>query len=89
MRQVGRAATTPSIQYPVFLTRIDPHRNMARFYVLSIEPTLFGDYAVQRRWGRLGTLGRLRSDLFPDLVSAHARKAQLVRSKCKRGYVEG
>ncbi|POF27784.1 WGR domain-containing protein [Roseibium marinum] len=78
-----------SLRHPVFLTRIDPHRNMARFYALSVEPTLFGDYAVQRRWGRLGTSGRSRSDLFPDLVSAHARKAQLVRSKCKRGYVEG
>lgn len=74
---------------PLLLKRIDPCRNMARFYALSVEPTLFGDYAVHRRWGRLGTSGRSRSDVFPDLVSAHARKAQLVRSKCKRGYVEG
>ncbi|WP_082837329.1 WGR domain-containing protein [Labrenzia sp. OB1] len=66
-----------SLRHPVFLTRIDPHRNMARFYVLSVEPTLFGDYAVQRRWGRLGTSGRSRSDLFPDLVSAHARKGRV------------
>jgi hypothetical protein len=26
----------------ILLTRIDPARNMARFYVLSLAPTLFG-----------------------------------------------
>ncbi|WP_461324638.1 WGR domain-containing protein [Bradyrhizobium diazoefficiens] len=28
---------------------------MARFYVLTIEPTLFGDTALVREWGRLAT----------------------------------
>ncbi|WP_187399200.1 WGR domain-containing protein [Bradyrhizobium paxllaeri] len=31
-----------------------PARNMARFYVLTIEPILFGDSALIREWGRLG-----------------------------------
>lgn len=30
------------------LERRDPARNMARFYVLTIEPTLFGDVALVR-----------------------------------------
>jgi predicted DNA-binding WGR domain protein len=43
---------------------------MARFYVLAIEPTLFGDTAVVREWGRIGSLGRRRLDLYPDTASA-------------------
>ncbi|WP_404513759.1 WGR domain-containing protein [Bradyrhizobium ottawaense] len=37
---------------------------MARFYVLAIEPTLFGNTALVREWGRLGQRGRRRMDLF-------------------------
>ncbi|TYC60063.1 WGR domain-containing protein [Rhodobacterales bacterium] len=71
---------------PVLLTRIDPRRNMARFYALSIEPTLFGDFAVCRSWGRIGTAGRRRLDLFRDLAAARACKLELERTKRKRGY---
>src|SRR5580692_486189 len=45
----------------VVLDRIDPARNMARYYVLSIEPTLFDDSSLVREWGRIGKPGR-RSD---------------------------
>jgi hypothetical protein len=31
-----------------FLTRIDPARNINRFYVVDITPTLFGEWAVLR-----------------------------------------
>ncbi|MGY4437513.1 WGR domain-containing protein [Bradyrhizobium sp. LM2.3] len=41
-----------TVQYLV-LERRDPARNMARFYVLTIEPTLFGDTALVREWGRV------------------------------------
>jgi len=52
------------------LERRDASVNMARFYVLAIEPTLFGDTAVVREWGRIGSLGRRRLDLYPDSASA-------------------
>eukprot|EP01037_Dinobryon_pediforme_P016622 gene16622-16803_t len=39
----------------VALRRIDRDKNMARFYAIAIERTLFGDWAVVRRWGRIGT----------------------------------
>ncbi|WP_346658164.1 WGR domain-containing protein [Bradyrhizobium sp. 138] len=42
-----------TVQYLV-LEPCDPARNMARFYVLTIEPPLFGDTALLREWGRLG-----------------------------------
>ena len=47
----------------ILLERIDPSQNMARYYVLSIEPTLFGDSALVREWGRIGSLGQRRTEL--------------------------
>jgi len=41
------------------LRRIDPNRNMARFYTMSVQPTLFGEWALLREWGRIGSAGRL------------------------------
>lgn len=40
------------------LRRVEPWLNMARFYLLSLEPTLFGETAVMRHWGRVGTRGQ-------------------------------
>jgi hypothetical protein len=31
-----------------FLTRVDPTRNINRFYVVDVMPTLFGDWTVMR-----------------------------------------
>jgi len=39
----------------VLLRRIDPATNKWRFYHLSIEGGLFGDWCLVRRWGRIGT----------------------------------
>ena len=39
------------------LERVEPACNMARYYVLSVELTLFDDAALVREWGRLGSLG--------------------------------
>ena len=46
-----------TIQYLV-LDRCDPTCNMARYYVLSIEPSLFGDATLIREWGRIGRPGQ-------------------------------
>ncbi len=60
---------------------------MARFYRLSLEPSLFGDYAVSRNWGRIGTLGRTRVDLFGDEISALQHFLQMTKRKKSRGYL--
>ena len=31
---------------PIILRRIEPARNMARFYRIQIQPTLFGGFTV-------------------------------------------
>jgi|RhiMethySRZTD1v2_1073278.scaffolds.fasta_scaffold1553572_2 predicted DNA-binding WGR domain protein len=75
----------PRVQLLVF-ERHDPARNMARFYVLSIEPTLFGDAALVREWGRLGTRGRRRLDLFREEAAAREALDVWLARKLQRGY---
>ena len=72
---------------PLHLRRIDPACNMARFYSLEISPSLFGELALVRRWGRIGHQGRQIIELHPDHTSA-ARAFRLFASlKQKRGYM--
>ncbi|CAN7612346.1 WGR domain-containing protein [Aminobacter sp. LjRoot7] len=68
------------------LQRRDPSRNMARFYCLSVEGSLFGDAVLVREWGRIGTLGRRRLDLFASAAQAQEALRLLAASKVQRGY---
>ena len=42
------------------LTRIDPARNIYRFYVVEVMPSRFGDRTVTRESGRRGFPGAVR-----------------------------
>ncbi|WP_265517416.1 WGR domain-containing protein [Nitratireductor luteus] len=68
------------------LFRIDASRNMARFYCLSIESSLFGDAALVRQWGRIGTRGRALVNLYRSQTEARAAFDRLLAAKQKRGY---
>jgi predicted DNA-binding WGR domain protein len=68
------------------LERRDPSCNMARFYVLAIESTLFGDAALVREWGRIGSLGRRRLDLHADMATAAEALDVWLDRKARRGY---
>lgn len=73
---------------PICLRRVDVSRNMARFYVLSLEPTLFGEVSLVRHWGRIGTQGRQKVEFFDTNEDAKAGLAKLAKKKRKRGYNE-
>jgi predicted DNA-binding WGR domain protein len=68
------------------LYRIDPARNMRRFYHLTIETDLLGDTVLIRRWGRIGTDGKRRVDLCFDSSKANMRVAEPVRLKQRRSH---
>lgn len=68
------------------LERRDATVNMARFYVLSLEETLFGDTALVREWGRLGTSGRRRLDLFQARSQASEALESWLTRKSRKGY---
>jgi len=69
------------------MTRIDPERNMARWYEIDVQPTLFGEYTVERHWGRIGTAGQSKTFWFPDEAEADAVAGKIEASKIRRGYV--
>jgi predicted DNA-binding WGR domain protein len=68
------------------LYRIDPTRNMARFYTVAVEPTLFGDASLVRSWGRIGTAGRCKIELFETRAAATAAYDRILRRRLARGY---
>jgi predicted DNA-binding WGR domain protein len=71
----------------VYLTRRDPSRNLARFYRMLMAPTLFGEWALIREWGRIGSGGTVRADPYPNAGAALLAMQALVREKKKCGYV--
>ena len=74
-------ADNPTLLQVLVLERVDRAKNMARFYVLSIEPTLFEDLALVRRWGRIGSAGRERIDLHPSRRGRSDRAREMARSQ--------
>jgi predicted DNA-binding WGR domain protein len=75
-----------TVQYLV-LHRCDPSCNMARYYVLSIEPSLFGDAALIREWGRLGRSGQRRIELYENQSCAMEALETWLQRKQRRGYL--
>jgi len=73
-------------QYQLYIERRDPGRNMARFYALSIEETLFGQARLVRRWGRIGTIGRTVQHSFDHEGEAVRVFLAVLRAKRLRGY---
>lgn len=72
--------------YHLYVERVDPDRNMARFYTLAIEPTLFGTPRLLRRWGRIGTFGQTKVHHFEREEEAVALFLDLLRERRARGY---
>ena len=68
------------------LERRDESRHMARFYVLALEPTLFGDAGLLREWGRIGRSCRRRLDFYPDDSKAFEALETWLARKRRRGY---
>lgn len=68
------------------LRKVDPSQNMARFYMLTIQPSLFGEWCLVREWGRIGSPGRVTSTPFPSPGEAQAALERWQRAKVRRGY---
>ncbi|MDI6024880.1 WGR domain-containing protein [Corticibacterium sp. UT-5YL-CI-8] len=73
---------------PLHFRRIDPTRNMARFYSLSLQPTLFGELSLVRNWGRIGTEGRGMIETFSAPAEAEKARRRMERIKHRKGYRE-
>lgn len=71
---------------PVILRRIDFAQNMARFYRMQMQPTLFGGVTLIREWGRIGQAGTCRYDQYETAEEAQSALHTMRRSKLRRGY---
>ncbi|MFK0166531.1 WGR domain-containing protein [Rhizobium sp. NPDC090279] len=72
--------------YHLYVERTDAAKNMARFYALSIEPTLFGTPCLTRRWGRIGSTGQSLVHHFDREDEAVLMFLDLLKAKRARGY---
>lgn len=72
--------------YRIYIERNDRQKNMARFYALAIESTLFGEICLHRRWGRIGTHGQEMAHYFDTERAAVTLYLDMMRRKRKRGY---
>jgi predicted DNA-binding WGR domain protein len=68
------------------LRRIDPARNMRRFYRLDMQPDLFGGVLLMKEWGRIGARGRIMAERYDsEALAADALQRHADRKK-RRGY---
>lgn len=67
-------------------TRVDPSKNMARWYEIDVQPTLFGEYTVERHWGRIGATGQSKTFWFDDESTAVQMAKSVSTTKGRRRY---
>lgn len=72
----------------LILNRIDPDRNMRRFYLMTVQRDLFGRAALITEFGRVGQAGQVRVAYHEDEACALAALADRAEAKRKRGYQE-
>lgn len=70
----------------IHLERLDPDNNLARYYRMSVQPNLFGEWTLQRECGRIGQGGRIRLDLFRNEAEAEHALCTLGSTKQRRAY---
>ncbi|MCW8060166.1 WGR domain-containing protein [Agrobacterium tumefaciens] len=86
MDKIADSAAMLAQPYQLYIERKDPARNMARYYVMEITETLFGDACLTRTWGRIGANGQSKTHLFDREEDAVRLFLDLTRQKHARGY---
>jgi predicted DNA-binding WGR domain protein len=64
-----------------------PEKNMHRFYYTTVILGIFGEWALVREWGRIGSGGTVRKTWFATEAEALEAEQKLCEAKCKKGYV--
>jgi predicted DNA-binding WGR domain protein len=69
-----------------FLTRSDPAKNLHRFYVVHLAPTLFGGWTLLCEWGRSGSPGTVRMTSFDSYADAEKAERSIIKRRLQHGY---
>ena len=86
LEQKRDSVTMIAQPYQLYVERTDRTKNMSRFYAMSIEPNLFGEACLTRRWGRIGAKGQTMIHHFEREQDAVKLFLDLTRQKRNRGY---
>ncbi|KAF0146689.1 MAG: WGR domain-containing protein [Rhodospirillaceae bacterium] len=71
------------------LEKVVHRQNLYRFYIVSLEPTLFGMVALVRCWGRIGSpRGQRQETWFESEEQAMQAFARIIAAKRRKGYAE-
>jgi predicted DNA-binding WGR domain protein len=65
---------------------LDNRRNMARYYKLDVQPTLFGQWSVVREWARIGRAGTVRTETYSTRGTADLAMVGHYARKARKGY---
>jgi predicted DNA-binding WGR domain protein len=69
------------------LHRIDPDENMQRYYIVTVQKSLFGEMSVVTMWGSLETGAQQRQVFSAETFPLAVEKAEkIVETKIGRGY---
>lgn len=68
------------------LRRINPEKNMRRFYLMTVQRDLFGGALLIREWGRIGSTGKIKTSYHRDEGQAIDALNDIATAKRKRGY---
>lgn len=69
-----------------FFTRIDPAKNVARFWRSLVTPTIFGSWSLIREWGRIGSPGTVQARTFELEDEARRAERHGIRKRELHGY---
>ena len=83
---LGEDAGMISQPYQLYIERTEPVQNMARYYAMQIEQTMFGEAFLIPRWGRIGKRGQEKQHVFRREEEAVLLFLDLLKQKRARGY---
>ncbi|MGD0960435.1 MAG: WGR domain-containing protein [Methylomonas sp.] len=64
----------------------DTLRHKQRFYAIHITQTIFGEWALIKEWGRIGSPGTVREEWFDEESQAINKAHAIVQHRVRRGY---
>jgi predicted DNA-binding WGR domain protein len=70
----------------VRLESVHQERNRVRFHVLHWQPLWWGEAALIRHWGRIGTRGRATTRLVADRRQVDAAVQRLLSRRVRHCY---
>ena len=78
--------TPPADFCSVTFERVNPAKDESRFYYLGWQPTLFGDKAMVRIWGRKSGRRRSLTRPFASLEEAWPAFRTIIKTRLRHGY---